>query len=119
MKRTPIKRTFKPLKRVSSRQKVKNTGDAERTKKLHLWFDKLWEALPEKKFCTICGKPIWGNNNPIYWDHLIEKAPRWDIAFEEWNIVFVCGDCHTKRNNGFPLPKHKELILKAIEYDKS
>lgn len=114
-----MKRTFKPIKRVSDRQKEKNEIDAERTQRLHEWFQKLWDLLPGKKFCTVCKRPIYGLNKPIYWDHLIEKQHRWDIAFEEWNICFVCGDCHTKRNNGYPLPEHQELINKAINYDKS
>lgn len=116
IKRTPLKRIFKPIKRVSDRQKEKNT---ERTQTLHEWFQLLWDKLPVSRYCTICGTPIYGLNKPIYWDHLIEKQNRWDIAFEEWNICFCCGDCHTKRSNGFPLPKHQELINKAIEYDKS
>lgn len=119
MKRTPIKRSFKPIKKVSEKQKEKNTEDAERTKKLHLWFQELWDKMPYYKYCSICNTPIYGENNSIYWDHLIEKANRWDIAFEEWNICFCCGNCHYQRSNGFPKEKHKELILKAIEYDKS
>lgn len=119
IKRTPLRRKFKPIKKKSDKQKEKDIEDAERTLRLHQWFQELWDNLPEEKRCTVCKKRIFGDNSTIYWDHLIEKQNRWDIAFELWNILFVCGDCHTKRNNGFPLPKHKEFIKKAIEYDKS
>ena len=53
----------------------------------------------------------------MYWDHLIEKSPRPDLAFEEWNLIFLCGECHSQKTNGFAMEKHKELIKKAQQRD--
>jgi len=35
------------------------------------------------------------------------------LKYEKKNMFFCCGDCHTKKGNGFPVEKHREAIEKA------
>ena len=105
----------KGINKVSEKQKKKNIEKKENTEILHRWFDILWKKLPGNKLCTICNTPIYGENLSIYWDHLILKSKYPEFALEEDNIVFLCGDCHTNRTNGFPHPKHQKLIEEAEE----
>lgn len=90
----------------------------EFSKKLHAWFQELWDGMTLPRKCMICEKKIYGENRTIYWDHLIEKANRKDIAFEKWNIIFVCDDCHTNRHNGIIPLKYLEWIEFAKIMDK-
>lgn len=101
------------INKVSEKQKEKNIKKKENTKILHNWFNVLWEKLPRDKYCSICSTPIYGENLSIYWDHLLEKSQYPQFELDERNICFCCGDCHTRKTNGSPLPKHKELIEQA------
>lgn len=50
-----------------------------------------------------------------YFDHLIEKSSRPDLAYEKDNIFICCLACHTLKTDGHPTEVHKEAIEKAIE----
>lgn len=84
----------------------------EETEKQWLLFQELWRALPEKK-CWSCGAKIYGPNKPLYWDHLLEKSKYPELRYEKENLYFCCGDCHQKKNMGWPTDKHKQAIKKA------
>jgi hypothetical protein len=101
--------------KVTQKSQIKK----EFTRELHKWFQSLWDRIiPESRKCLICGIPLVGENKTIYWDHLIEKTNRKDIAFETWNILLVCGDCHSNRHNGIIPDKYQEWIDFAKEVDK-
>ena len=76
-------------------------------------FQKLWEALPKIKRCWSCDARIFGPNKPLYWDHLLEKNKYPELRLEPKNLFFCCGDCHQKKNMGWPTVKHKEAIEQA------
>jgi len=46
-------------------------------------------------------------------DHLLEKSKWPEFKYEERNICLCTMSEHTKKTNGFPLPKHQELIEQA------
>ena len=76
------------------------------------FIQKLWDKLPNVKRCWNCGTPIWGENSTLYWDHLLEKEIFPEYELEESNHFFCCGECHSRKTNGFPGQKHKEAIEK-------
>ena len=105
MKRSFLKKNYKEKEREYSMED------------LFSLYRRLWNKLGTNKFCSICNTPIYGDIKTIYFDHLIEKNGRPDLALMEWNIAFCCENCHYKKNTGFALEKHKELINEAIKRD--
>lgn len=77
------------------------------------FFQQLWKNLPKNKYCQSCGVKIYGENKPLYWDHLLERNKYPNLQYEKDNMFFCCGDCHASKTNGWPKPKHKEAIEKA------
>ena len=111
LRRTPLKRGTKPLRRVAKKIPLQEKPPS----KMWEFFQQLWEKLPKKKTCWSCGCVIYGENSSLYWDHLLEKGlERYKhLAFEEKNMFFCCGECHQKKTNGFPTEKHQEAIDNA------
>lgn len=74
---------------------------------------KIWNSREHK--CQVCGKWLGREPLSLYFEHLIEKKPHPELRHVEENLLLVCSDCHHKKTNGFPMPKHKEAIEKAKE----
>lgn len=72
--------------------------------------------MPEEKKCQSCSRRIYGPPKPLYFDHLLEKNKYPELRYEKLNIFVVCGDCHHKKNMGYPTAKHKEAIDKAFNH---
>lgn len=69
-------------------------------------YDEHWDNHPDKK-CEACGKQLYGENNTMYHDHLLEKSDYPELMYEIDNLFLACPDCHARKNH----PNH----LKAIE----
>ena len=80
---------------------------------IHIWEKSLWDRMKLPRRCQSCAKEVRGDFSPLYWDHLKEKSSFPELAMLEWNILFVCGECHSLRNNGFPTGRHKIAIEEA------
>jgi hypothetical protein len=104
----PSKRLVKSLWFQDKNMKLK--PETEEQWKL---FQELWAKLPVPRKCWSCDKPVYGTNKPLYWDHLLEKNKYPDLRLEPKNLFFCCGDCHQKKNMGWPTAKHKEAIEQA------
>lgn len=78
------------------------------------FFTEIWLSIsPGERKCQSCAKPL---NSPIrnyYFDHLIEKSKRPDLAFERDNIFLCCLECHALKTDGSPTILHKRAIEKA------
>jgi 5-methylcytosine-specific restriction endonuclease McrA len=107
MKRTPLKRggRLRP-------------GTAKKKSGLELinFFTRFWLDTPSgDRECQSCGKKLNEPPRTYYFDHLIEKSKRPDLAMEKDNIFLCCLECHSLKTNGFPTEKHQEAINKAKE----
>lgn len=93
----------------NTKKKYKNTP--EEREKMWNFFLEIWKERPH--YCQITGK--WLGNQPKSWhfDHLLEKSKYPELAFEKDNIILVDFEVHELKTNGFPLPKHRELIEQA------
>jgi hypothetical protein len=98
----------KPLKRSGA-----SLSDKEDTEKQFKLFLEIWSERLHKS--EISGQPIYGEALSVYFDHLLEKSKYPELKFDKKNIVIVTSEEHESRHNGFPVPKHKELIDKAFE----
>lgn len=109
MKRTPIKRKSK--KTLAARE-----GREEKNKEMLLFFSRIWYSITsEEQKCQSCGKKL--NNPPrnYYFDHLIEKSKRPNLALERDNIFLCCLTCHSLKTDGHPTEAHQAAIEKAKE----
>lgn len=101
------------------KRKKKSISDIEIDRvgaaRMKLFYDLLWSKLPKDKRCTSCNIPIYGDNKPLYWDHLIEQQKRPDLIYEEGNMYFCCGECHQLKTNGYPNENHKQAMMMAKE----
>lgn len=107
-KRVGLKsRAYKQL-----RAKIKSADEkkqqAEDIAKMWGLFIEIWNERPH--YSEVSG--AWLGNEPKSWmfDHLLEKSRYPEIKYEKWNICLVTFDEHSMKTNGFPLPKHTELI---------
>lgn len=113
------------MKRTSLRRKAKGrtlkqiAEDAE--KKLEEL--RMWNSLKERylslplgdRKCQSCGKKLAEEPRTYYFDHLIEKNRRPDLASEWDNIFLCCLECHSLKTEGFPTDPHRKAIEKAKE----
>lgn len=92
-------------RKKSEEEIVQNKADRERMLNL---FSEIWLERPH--YSILSGK--WLGNEPMttFFDHLLEKSVYPQFKYEKENIILVTPDEHTVKTNGFPLPKHQELI---------
>lgn len=120
MRRTPLKRGSSILKRTLLKNKRRTEEEiSEREKerlKMLLFFELIWISLPSgAKRCWSCEKELYEPMRSYYFDHLIEKSRRPDLALERDNIFLCCLTCHSLKTDGHPTEKHQEAIEKAKE----
>jgi len=114
MKRTPLKRKPRPIssKRSSLKKKPptaeKIEADKERRDKDLEFYNKIWQSRPHR--CVVCNANLGSEMKTAYMDHLVEKSKHPEFRYETDNIAIVCINCHGCKTNGFPKPKHQELI---------
>jgi len=82
-------------------------------------FRKIWSKRPHKS--QVSGKGLGIQLKSTFCDHLLERNKYPEVALEEWNILLVTPDEHTRKGRGFPgveqpMDKlYKELIQKAYD----
>lgn len=112
MKRTPLKRRTKGLSKTSNKL-PKREADI---KKLYSFFASIWSSVSSaERKCESCGKPLLKPIRSYYFDHLIEKSKRPDLAMDKDNIFLCCLTCHALKTDGHPTEVHRAAIEKAKE----
>jgi len=110
MKRTPLKRGKAKLSRKAKGRDMKRIVDEFN------FFADIWGATSEaNRKCESCGKKLYEPARSYYFDHLIEKSKRPDLAFEKDNIFLCCLTCHSLKTDGHPTEVHRKAIEKAKE----
>lgn len=85
------------------------------TKEDKEFYMSLWATREHR--CGACGCYLGNEPKSFMFDHLLEKNDRAypQLRHTSENIFFVCLVCHTRKTNGFPMPKHQEAIDKMKE----
>lgn len=98
----------KKIQYKSAKQKLKDINKREYINKQFKMFFDIWSK--KRHYCESCG--LWLGNEPlsIFFDHLLEKSKYPEFALMENNIYLCCGECHTKKTNGFSTENHKKAI---------
>ena len=95
-------------KKKSEEQRLK---DIEEYEKQWDMFKEIWNERPHRS--EISGKSLGSIINSLFFDHLLEKSTYPQFKYEKDNICLINSEEHQLKNNGFPLPRHRELIEKA------
>lgn len=101
----------KKIQYKSDKQKLKDVEKKEYTNNQFKMFFDIWNK--RKHYCESCGKWLGTEPLSIFFDHLLEKSIHKNLALIEENIYLCCGECHTKKTNGFPTTQHLTAINKA------
>ncbi len=105
-----------PPKPIPKRTQKQNELIKERTsltEEQFAFFLEVWRERQDsdgRNFCEVSGRKLPLEPLSLYFDHLLEKSSHPEYRFDKRNIAIVHQDVHTLKTNGFPLPKHKELI---------
>jgi hypothetical protein len=105
----------KVLVKRTENQKEKIEIQRQETDKQFRFFLEIWEErkIGGRNYCEVTGEILQLQPLSIYFDHLLEKSSYPQFRFDKRNIAIVNGNVHALKTNGFPLPKHKELIEEA------
>lgn len=96
-------------KKKSEQEKLHDQIESAR-----MWFfwSLIWAQLKDKN-CWECGVYLGKEMKSYMFDHLLEQNKYEELKYEKENIFICCGDCHTKKTNGFPGEKHRQAIDNA------
>lgn len=113
LKKTPLKKTSNSLKKVSVKKQKEIIEKKGKPNEVHLAMLAYWEKIPH--ICMSCERYLGNEFSTAFVDHLLPKSRFFEFAKDERNFFCCCLDCHSQKELGFPLPKHKEAIKKAEE----
>jgi len=116
MKRTPLKRKNSRMKNSSLRRKRKIAEEKieEESLRMKNFFQGLWNKIPASlRHCWSCDKLLYEPVRSYYFDHLIEKSKKPELAYDEYNIFLCCLECHALKTDGHPTEVHQKAIEAA------
>lgn len=123
VKRTPLKRSQKPLRRTPLKKSGKGLSRGffpstdeekeERARMLQLFLD-IWDERQDEKgycYCFETGKPMHRNyyrENTACYDHVLEKHHWTQYKFTKKNIIIVTPEVHNQKGTNLDFtPKIK------------
>lgn len=124
-KRTPLKRSSKPLKKYSKKGLEKKKEKTETSKLMHQFFLDLWderELFNGDIFyckCEETGKTLTRNfyrGNSCCYSHILPKSKYKELAFMKENIMIVSPEAHAQYElNPEKTPNQLKRKLKLLK----
>lgn len=118
IRRTPLKRSQKPLKRTPLKRKYKRKS---RFKEDVEFYTLIWQSRPHVCFET--DVDLGSEPRNYMFHHVLEKEKYPEFRHEPWNIVLVTWDVHNQvHSNIDKTPRIKELrqdLLNQYVYGKN
>lgn len=96
----PLKKSFKPINKITERQKEKNVIKKDKTKVLHQFFLDLWDERADKNGCIRCFEtdiymsPTIYRENSCCYSHQLPKSQYPQYALDKDNTLIVLPDVH-------------------------
>lgn len=114
LKKSPLKRTGKPLKTNSTlkrNSKLKKKGKSQQVKDVERaqqqamleMFEKVW--MKRGPYSEVSGKYLGSECKTIYMHHLVAKSIHPELRYTEDNIMILSWEEHTAVENGYPPEK--------------
>lgn len=97
----------------SKKKKDQIKAEQERLENERMWafYREIWAERPHRS--ELSGKFLGNELKSTFVDHLLEKNSHPELKYERNNVILLTPAEHELKTNGFPLPKHKELIKMA------
>ena len=90
--KSPIKSKNKGIKKISEKGLEKKKLKTENTKKLHQWFQELWDSEPH--YSEISDKWLGNSNSTCFWHHILPKNSHKKAEFDRENIIRLTFEEH-------------------------
>jgi len=90
----PLKKSFKPINKITERQKEKNVVKKELTIQQFEMFREIYKEHPTKR-CYECNCKVDGASS-VQFHHILFKSAYPQYRLEKWNIVLLCETHHNQ-----------------------
>ena len=111
------------MRKISGKQKERNKGKGERTKKLHDLFREIWDEREDERgycYCYETNRELPGftfRSNTCCFHHLLPKSKYPELEFCKENIVILHPDIHSQVEKDIKkCPKVEKLLNRVKEH---
>ncbi len=109
------------INKFSEKGKIKKEEKTLNTKKLHEWFQELWDKTENASgYCTCYETGIemhrcFFRNDTCCYHHVLEKAKYPQFAFSEWNVVIVLPVVHKQVHDNIDKTPRIKILTEELK----
>lgn len=109
----PLKKSFKPINKITERQKEKNVIKKELTTQQFEMFREIYKEHPTKR-CYECNCKVDGASS-VQFHHILFKSAYPQYRLEKWNIVLLCETHHNQVHTDVTKTPKVNALTKEIK----
>ena len=109
----PLKKSFKPINKITERQKEKNVIKKELTTQQFEMFREIYKEHPTKR-CYECNCKVDGASS-VQFHHILFKSTYPQYRLEKWNIVLLCETHHNQVHTDVTKTPKVNALTKEIK----
>lgn len=109
----PLKKSFKPINKITSKQKEKNVIKKELTIQQFEMFREIYKEHPTKR-CYECNCKVDGASS-VQFHHILFKSAYPQYRLEKWNIVLLCETHHNQVHTDVTKTPKVNALTKEIK----
>ena len=109
----PLKKSFKPINKITERQKEKNVVKKELTIQQFEMFREIYKEHPTKR-CYECNCKVDGASS-VQFHHILFKSAYPQYRLEKWNIVLLCETHHNQVHTDVTKTPKVNALTKEIK----
>jgi len=109
----PLKKSFKPINKITERQKEKNVIKKELTIQQFEMFREIYKEHPTKR-CYECNCKVDGASS-VQFHHILFKSTYPQYRLEKWNIVLLCETHHNQVHTDITKTPKVNALSKEIK----
>ena len=109
----PLKKSFKPINKITEKQKEKNVIKKELTTQQFEMFREIYKEHPTKR-CYECNCKVDGASS-VQFHHILFKSAYPQYRLEKWNIVLLCETHHNQVHTDVTKTPKVNALTKEIK----
>jgi len=109
----PLKKSFKPINKITEKQKEKNVIKKELTIQQFEMFREIYKEHPTKR-CYECNCKVDGASS-VQFHHILFKSAYPQYRLEKWNIVLLCETHHNQVHTDVTKTPKVNALTKEIK----
>lgn len=113
LKKTPLKRSRKPLKKNNKSELEKLAKFLQRSEDIE-FYTEIWNSRDKK--CQLTGKYLGDEMQLIFFHHLINKSQYPQFRYKKWNILQLQGILHSQIEIN-PSKLSEEVLERLREFE--